>query len=47
VIITHGRAKRRMMTYAVELAARMARERVPDLIADAFTVHDSAAREAS
>jgi glycerol-3-phosphate acyltransferase PlsX len=47
VIITHGRAKRRMITYAVELGARMARERVPDLIAEAFTVDNSAAREAS
>jgi glycerol-3-phosphate acyltransferase PlsX len=47
VIITHGRAKRRMVTFAVELAARMARERVPDLIASAFIVDDAAAREAS
>lgn len=36
VIITHGRAKRRMIGYAVEVGARMARERVPDLIGDAF-----------
>jgi glycerol-3-phosphate acyltransferase PlsX len=47
VIITHGRAKRRMVTYAVELGARIARERVPDLIAEAFTVDNTAAREAS
>jgi phosphate acyltransferase len=47
VIITHGRAKRRMVTFAVELAARMARERVPDLIASAFRVDAAAAREAS
>jgi phosphate acyltransferase len=47
VIITHGRAKRRMVTFAVELAARMSRERVPDLIASAFRVDAAAAREAS
>jgi glycerol-3-phosphate acyltransferase PlsX len=47
VIITHGRAKRRMVTYAVELGARMARERVPDLIAAAFTIHEAGAQEAS
>jgi phosphate acyltransferase len=39
VIITHGRAKRRMITHAVEVGARTARARVPDLIADAFTAH--------
>jgi phosphate acyltransferase len=36
VIITHGRAKRRMINYAVEVAARSARARVPELIADAI-----------
>jgi glycerol-3-phosphate acyltransferase PlsX len=36
VIITHGRAKRRMIRHAVEVAARSARTRVPDLIADAL-----------
>jgi phosphate acyltransferase len=36
VIITHGRAKRRMVNYAIEVAARSARSRVPDLIADAI-----------
>jgi glycerol-3-phosphate acyltransferase PlsX len=35
VIITHGRARRRMIAYAVEVAARSARARVPALIADA------------
>jgi glycerol-3-phosphate acyltransferase PlsX len=38
VIITHGRAKRRMITYAIEVAARTARTRVPDLIAESLSV---------
>ena len=37
VIITHGRAKRRMITYAIEVAARTARARVPDLIAESLS----------
>jgi glycerol-3-phosphate acyltransferase PlsX len=36
VIITHGRARRRMVAYACEVAARMARERVPERIAEAL-----------
>ena len=36
VIITHGRARRRMVSYAVEVAARSARGRVPELIANAI-----------
>ena len=36
VIITHGRARRRMIGYGVGVAATMARTRVPDLIAEAF-----------
>jgi glycerol-3-phosphate acyltransferase PlsX len=36
VIITHGRARRRMVGYGVGVAATMARTRVPELIADAF-----------
>jgi glycerol-3-phosphate acyltransferase PlsX len=36
VIITHGRAKRRMVRYACEVAATTARERVPELIAAAL-----------
>jgi phosphate acyltransferase len=36
VIITHGRARRRMIGFAVEVAARTARERVPELIANAL-----------
>ena len=34
VIITHGRARRRMIGYAVDVAARSARERLPELIAE-------------
>ena len=36
VIITHGSAKRRMIVFACEVAARMARARVPELIAEAL-----------
>jgi phosphate acyltransferase len=36
VIITHGRARRRMIGYACEVAATTARTRVPDLIAEAL-----------
>ena len=36
VIITHGRARRRMIGFAVDVAARAARERVPERIADAL-----------
>ena len=36
VIITHGRAKRRMITYAIAVGAAAARARVPELIAEAF-----------
>ena len=36
VIITHGSARRRMITFACEVAARTARARVPDLIAEAL-----------
>jgi glycerol-3-phosphate acyltransferase PlsX len=36
VIITHGRARRRMIGYGVAVAATMARTRVPDLIAAAL-----------
>ena len=35
-VITHGRAKRRMIGYACEVAATMARTRVPELIAEAL-----------
>ena len=36
VIITHGRARRRMIGYGVAVGATMARTRVPDLIAEAL-----------
>ncbi|NJD27239.1 MAG: phosphate acyltransferase PlsX [Chloroflexi bacterium] len=36
VIITHGRARRRMIGFACEVAAATARQRVPDLIAEAL-----------
>jgi glycerol-3-phosphate acyltransferase PlsX len=36
VIITHGRAKRRMVGFACEVAATMARTQVPTLIAEAL-----------
>ncbi len=36
VIITHGRAKRRMIGYACAVAAKTASARVPDLIAEAL-----------
>jgi glycerol-3-phosphate acyltransferase PlsX len=36
VIITHGRARRRMIAYGVGVAATMARTRVPALIAEAL-----------
>ncbi len=36
VIITHGRAKRRMITYGCDVAATTARTRVPALIADSL-----------
>jgi glycerol-3-phosphate acyltransferase PlsX len=37
VIITHGRARRRMIGYAVEVAATSARQQVPELIAERLT----------
>jgi glycerol-3-phosphate acyltransferase PlsX len=56
VIITHGRARRRMIGYGVGVAATMARTRVPELIAEALrpksepvetTDHDPAALESA
>jgi len=44
-IITHGRAKRRMIGYACEVAATTARTRVPELIAEALA-QEQAARAA-
>jgi phosphate acyltransferase len=46
VIITHGRARRRMVGFACEVAANTARTGVPALIADALR-EDDAARAAS
>ena len=43
MIITHGRARRRMVTYGIGVAATMARTRVPDLIAEAFAGDAAAA----
>lgn len=36
VIVTHGRARRRMIRYGVEVAARMARTQVPEVIGEAL-----------
>ncbi|MHB8893471.1 MAG: hypothetical protein ACYC65_15660, partial [Candidatus Limnocylindrales bacterium] len=36
VIITHGRAKRRMIEHAVRVGATTARERVPERIGEAL-----------
>jgi phosphate acyltransferase len=36
VIITHGRARRRMIGYGVDVGATMARTRVPELIGEAL-----------
>jgi len=43
VIITHGRARRRMVTFGIDVAATMARTRVPELIAEAFAGSGAAA----
>jgi len=43
VIITHGRAKRRMIGYACEVAATTARSHVPELIAEALAADAAAA----
>ncbi|HET7677599.1 MAG TPA: phosphate acyltransferase PlsX [Candidatus Limnocylindrales bacterium] len=39
VLITHGRARRRMIGYAVGVGAAAARARIPELIADALVRH--------
>ena len=44
VIITHGRAKRRMIGFACEVAATTARTRVPALIAEALATNSQQAR---
>jgi glycerol-3-phosphate acyltransferase PlsX len=43
VIITHGRARRRMITYAIEVAAQTARAGVPELIRESLTSARAAA----
>jgi fatty acid/phospholipid biosynthesis enzyme len=43
VIITHGRARRRMVTFGIDVAATMARTSVPELIAEAFAGSGAAA----
>jgi glycerol-3-phosphate acyltransferase PlsX len=45
VIITHGRAKRRMIKYAVGVGAASARARLPELIGEAFRSADSPATD--
>ena len=47
VIITHGRARRRMIAYACDVAATMARARVPELIGEALKPPARAAQVAS
>src|SRR4029077_7807443 len=47
VIITHGRAKRRMVTYACEVAATTARTGVPALIAESLAAGRVAAAAAA
>jgi len=47
VIITHGSARARMLVFACEVAATMARARVPQLIADALLADDALAAAAS
>jgi glycerol-3-phosphate acyltransferase PlsX len=43
VIITHGSARARMLVYACQVAATMARAKVPQLIADALVAEDAVA----
>jgi glycerol-3-phosphate acyltransferase PlsX len=47
VIITHGRARRRMVTYACEVAATMARTGVPALIAESLAATATATATAA
>jgi glycerol-3-phosphate acyltransferase PlsX len=47
VIITHGRARRRMIAYGVGVAATMARTKVPELIGAAFAPAATAGTAAS
>jgi len=43
VLITHGRARRRMISYAVAVGAAAARAGIPQAIEDAFRAHPAAA----
>ena len=45
VLITHGRAKRRMIGYAVEVGVAAARARIPERIASALAADEAAAAE--
>jgi phosphate acyltransferase len=47
VIITHGRARRRMIGFALDVAARAARERVPERIAEALRTADADSESAA
>jgi glycerol-3-phosphate acyltransferase PlsX len=47
MIITHGRAKRRMVGFALGVAAAVARARIPDLIAEALHAESSRAEDTS
>jgi glycerol-3-phosphate acyltransferase PlsX len=47
VIITHGRAKRRMLKHAIGVGAAAARARVPELIGDAFRATAAASDDAT
>ncbi|HEY6057770.1 MAG TPA: phosphate acyltransferase PlsX [Candidatus Limnocylindrales bacterium] len=47
VIITHGRAKRRMISYAVAVGAAAARARIPELIAETLRIQPSRSAESS
>jgi phosphate acyltransferase len=46
VIITHGRARRRMIAYALEVGAQTARARVPELISESLMTARAAAEPA-
>ncbi len=45
VIITHGRARRRMISYAVGVGAAAARARIPELITEAFRQPEASRRK--
>jgi glycerol-3-phosphate acyltransferase PlsX len=47
VIITHGRARRRMITYAIEVGAQTARTRVPELIKESLSTASPVAEPAA